>query len=177
MLRKETLRQPTPGPSGTQWSEELFREPSQTKEPPIPDPSPSSKPPEDFPTWEPEPEVAPMQSKEEPFGKQLLHFFNSSQLFLPFSLTISSLSRHYLLGNYYQQYAHWVPPPPSSYPTPPPSPPVPPPSTPTPVPSPDLPPIAAKNPTACSPPVPRSSHFYNDTCQEFTDLQPTLMIP
>ncbi|MBW0562867.1 hypothetical protein O181_102582, partial [Austropuccinia psidii MF-1] len=39
----------------------------QTKEPPIPGPSPSSQPPEDVMTREPEPEVAPMQSTEEPF--------------------------------------------------------------------------------------------------------------
>ncbi|MBW0581464.1 hypothetical protein O181_121179, partial [Austropuccinia psidii MF-1] len=65
--RKQTPWQPTPGPSGTQWSEQLFREPSQTKEPPIPGPSPSSKPPEDVLPCEPEPEVAPMQSMEEPF--------------------------------------------------------------------------------------------------------------
>ncbi|MBW0511020.1 hypothetical protein O181_050735 [Austropuccinia psidii MF-1] len=40
---KQTPRQPTPGPSGTQWLEDLFREPSQTDEPPIPGLSPSSK--------------------------------------------------------------------------------------------------------------------------------------
>ncbi|MBW0590810.1 hypothetical protein O181_130525, partial [Austropuccinia psidii MF-1] len=44
-----------------------FLEPSQTKEPPIPGPSPSSQPPEDNTAHEPEPEVAPMQSTEEPF--------------------------------------------------------------------------------------------------------------
>ncbi|MBW0504172.1 hypothetical protein O181_043887 [Austropuccinia psidii MF-1] len=66
---KQTPRQPTPGPSGTQWSEELFREPSQTKEPPIPAPSPSSEPPEDIPTCEPEPEVALTQSTEEAFAR------------------------------------------------------------------------------------------------------------
>ncbi|MBW0554155.1 hypothetical protein O181_093870 [Austropuccinia psidii MF-1] len=65
---EQTLQQPTPGPSGTRWSEELFREPSRTKEPPIPGPSPSSQPPEDNTTCEPEPEVAPMQSTEEPFA-------------------------------------------------------------------------------------------------------------
>ncbi|MBW0504286.1 hypothetical protein O181_044001, partial [Austropuccinia psidii MF-1] len=43
------------------------QKPSQTKEPPIPGPSPSSEPPEDIPTREPEPEVAPMQSTEEAF--------------------------------------------------------------------------------------------------------------
>ncbi|MBW0568429.1 hypothetical protein O181_108144, partial [Austropuccinia psidii MF-1] len=87
---KQTLGQPTPGPSGTQWSEDSFRsrqpkfhlictfdsseltlppfaEPSQTNEPPIPGPSPSSEPHEDFPTCEPEPEVALTQSMEEPF--------------------------------------------------------------------------------------------------------------
>ncbi|MBW0593471.1 hypothetical protein O181_133186, partial [Austropuccinia psidii MF-1] len=89
---KQTPQQPTPGPSGTRWSEELFCDkqskfhfiftftfesseltltpflkPSQTKEPPIPGLSPSSQPPEDDTTREPEPEVAPMQSTEEPF--------------------------------------------------------------------------------------------------------------
>ncbi|MBW0592034.1 hypothetical protein O181_131749, partial [Austropuccinia psidii MF-1] len=64
---EQTLWQPTPGPSGTRWSEELFRELSRTKEPPIPGPSPSSQPPEDDTTREPEPEVAPRQSTEEPF--------------------------------------------------------------------------------------------------------------
>ncbi|MBW0593091.1 hypothetical protein O181_132806, partial [Austropuccinia psidii MF-1] len=64
---KQAPQQPTPGLSGTRWSGELFPEPSQTKEPPIPSPSPSSKPPEDVLACEPEPEVAPMQSTEEPF--------------------------------------------------------------------------------------------------------------
>ncbi|MBW0530529.1 hypothetical protein O181_070244, partial [Austropuccinia psidii MF-1] len=58
---KQTPQQPTPGPSDTRWLEELFREP------PIPGPSPSSEPPEDVATREPEPEVAPTQSMEEPF--------------------------------------------------------------------------------------------------------------
>ncbi|MBW0575163.1 hypothetical protein O181_114878, partial [Austropuccinia psidii MF-1] len=58
---KQTPWQPTPGASGTRWSEELFREP------PIPGLSTSSKPPGDDPTREPEPEVAPMPSMEEPF--------------------------------------------------------------------------------------------------------------
>ncbi|MBW0511917.1 hypothetical protein O181_051632 [Austropuccinia psidii MF-1] len=65
---KQTPRQLTPGPSGTQWLEDLFRQPSQPDEPPIPGPSPSSKPHEDILTCEPEPEVAPTQSMEEPFG-------------------------------------------------------------------------------------------------------------
>ncbi|MBW0537317.1 hypothetical protein O181_077032 [Austropuccinia psidii MF-1] len=55
-------------PHGTQWSEELFCEPSRTKEPPIPGLSPSSQPPEDVLTHEPEPEVALTQSTEEPFA-------------------------------------------------------------------------------------------------------------
>ncbi|MBW0484386.1 hypothetical protein O181_024101 [Austropuccinia psidii MF-1] len=37
-------------------------------EPPIPGPSPSSEPPENVPTCEPEPEVAQTQSREEPFA-------------------------------------------------------------------------------------------------------------
>ncbi|MBW0462369.1 hypothetical protein O181_002084 [Austropuccinia psidii MF-1] len=50
--------------------------------------------------------------------------------------------------------------------------------SPTPPPSPCVPPpIASNNPTASSPPVPSSSHSYDDACQEFTNLQPTLMIP
>ncbi|MBW0490147.1 hypothetical protein O181_029862 [Austropuccinia psidii MF-1] len=45
-----------------------FVQPSQHDEPPVPGPSPSSEPPEDVPTLEPEPEVAPTQSKEDPFA-------------------------------------------------------------------------------------------------------------
>ncbi|MBW0517577.1 hypothetical protein O181_057292 [Austropuccinia psidii MF-1] len=67
MPREQTPQQPTPGPSGTQWLEDLSRKPSQHDEP-IPGLSPSSKPPEDVPTCEPEPEVAPTQSTEEPFA-------------------------------------------------------------------------------------------------------------
>ncbi|MBW0580355.1 hypothetical protein O181_120070 [Austropuccinia psidii MF-1] len=93
MPRKQTPRQPTPGPSGTQWLEDLCGEPSQHNEPPIPGPSPSSKPPADVPTREPEPEVAPTQSMEDPFGK--------SQLLLTPPLIISSLSHYSLLYNYH----------------------------------------------------------------------------
>ncbi|MBW0473406.1 hypothetical protein O181_013121 [Austropuccinia psidii MF-1] len=53
---------------------------SAVNEPPIPAPSPSSKPHEDVPTHEPEPEVAPTQSMEEPFGKSQIHSLYSSQL-------------------------------------------------------------------------------------------------
>ncbi|MBW0560282.1 hypothetical protein O181_099997 [Austropuccinia psidii MF-1] len=123
---EQTPRQPTPGPSGTRWSEKLFRgnqpkfhfiftftfessvltltpflEPSQTKEPPIPGLSPSSQPPEDDMTREPEPEVAPTQSTEEPFGKSQFHFFNSTQLFLTPPSTISISSRHSPLHHYH----------------------------------------------------------------------------
>ncbi|MBW0504323.1 hypothetical protein O181_044038 [Austropuccinia psidii MF-1] len=101
---KQTLQQPTPGPSGTQWLEELFCEPSQPKEPPIPGPSPSSEPPEDVPTCEPEPEVAPTQSTEEPFACPAT----------PHSIII--------IDN--MPVRSPPPPPPSSSPTPPPSPPL-----------------------------------------------------
>ncbi|MBW0485863.1 hypothetical protein O181_025578 [Austropuccinia psidii MF-1] len=89
---KQTPWQPTPGPSGTQWSEDLFHgkkppfpflilpfasseltlppivEPSQHHEPPIPGLSQPSESHEDALAHEPEPEVAPMQFMEEPFG-------------------------------------------------------------------------------------------------------------
>ncbi|MBW0529789.1 hypothetical protein O181_069504 [Austropuccinia psidii MF-1] len=68
MPRKQTPWQPTPGPSGTQWLVYLSCKPSQNHEPPIPGPSPCSEPPKDVPTCEPESEVAPMQSTEEPFA-------------------------------------------------------------------------------------------------------------
>ncbi|MBW0572627.1 hypothetical protein O181_112342 [Austropuccinia psidii MF-1] len=112
--QKKIPGQPTPGPK-----------PSQTKEPPIPGPSLSSQPPEDDTTRQPEPEVAPTQSIEEPFGKSPLLFLHSSQLFLTFSLTISSSSCHSLLHHYHRRYTRWIPP--SSSPTCPPSHPVPPP--------------------------------------------------
>ncbi|MBW0504306.1 hypothetical protein O181_044021 [Austropuccinia psidii MF-1] len=100
-------RQPTPGPSGTQWSEDLFCKPCQHNGPPIP----GLSPPEDVATCEPEPEVAPTQSMEEPFA---------------FPATPCSII---ILDNT-----------PVGSPTPPRS-----------TPTPDLPPIAAKNPTASSP--------------------------
>ncbi|MBW0570251.1 hypothetical protein O181_109966 [Austropuccinia psidii MF-1] len=138
---QQTPWEPTPGLSGTQWLEDLFRskqpefhllssfdsseltvppfvEPSQMDEPPIPGPSPSSEPHEDVQTCEHEPEVAPTQSMEEPFGKFQLSFFYYSQIFLTFSSTISSLSHSTPLCHHQQQYARRIPP----SPTPPPSP-------------------------------------------------------
>ncbi|MBW0493312.1 hypothetical protein O181_033027 [Austropuccinia psidii MF-1] len=92
MPHKQTPQQPTPGPSGTRWSEDLFCskqppfpflilpfelseltfppfvEPSQHHEPPIPGPSKPSEPHEDALTCEPEPEVGLTKSMEEPFA-------------------------------------------------------------------------------------------------------------
>ncbi|MBW0461961.1 hypothetical protein O181_001676 [Austropuccinia psidii MF-1] len=69
---KQTPRQRTPGLSGTQRLEDLFCEPSEHNEPPITGPSQSPKTPlqphDDALTCGPEPEVAPMQSTEEPFA-------------------------------------------------------------------------------------------------------------
>ncbi|MBW0528757.1 hypothetical protein O181_068472 [Austropuccinia psidii MF-1] len=71
LLCEQTPRQPTPGPSGTQCELTLppFVNSSQTNEPTIPCPSPSSKPHEDIRTCEPEPEVALTQSMVEPFTR------------------------------------------------------------------------------------------------------------
>ncbi|MBW0471636.1 hypothetical protein O181_011351 [Austropuccinia psidii MF-1] len=103
--REETPWQLTPGPSGTQWLEDLFHskqqkfplistfdsseltlysfvETSQPNEPPFFGLSPSSEPHEDVPTHEPEPEVTLMQSIEEPFAKSPLNLFYSSKIFL-----------------------------------------------------------------------------------------------
>ncbi|MBW0469979.1 hypothetical protein O181_009694 [Austropuccinia psidii MF-1] len=52
-----------------------------------------------------------------------------------------------------------------------------PPSTPTAVPSLEIPPIATKNPTSSSPPMPSSPQSHDEAWQEFTNLHPTLMIP
>ncbi|MBW0503450.1 hypothetical protein O181_043165 [Austropuccinia psidii MF-1] len=121
----QTPRQPTPGPRGTQWSDDLFCgkqkaitfliltfdsneltlppfvEPSQHNEPPSLGPSQCSEPQvpshEDALTREPEPEEAPMQSMEEPFGKSPL------QPFLTPPLTISSLS----LSQPWRQAGHY----------------------------------------------------------------------
>ncbi|MBW0530256.1 hypothetical protein O181_069971 [Austropuccinia psidii MF-1] len=98
---------------------------------------------------------------EEPFCKSQLHFFNSSQLFLTPPLPISSSSHYSPFNHHHRRYPCQIPPPNSSafhscspflqlLPR-------------TQLPSPPL--------------VPSSSHSYNDACQEFTDLRPTLMIP
>ncbi|MBW0573053.1 hypothetical protein O181_112768 [Austropuccinia psidii MF-1] len=69
---KQTLRQPTPGPNFSQLWEDLFSEPSQHNEPPIPgagQASDSQLPSyENYLTCEPEPEVVPTQSSEDPFA-------------------------------------------------------------------------------------------------------------
>ncbi|MBW0516867.1 hypothetical protein O181_056582 [Austropuccinia psidii MF-1] len=117
---EQTLPQLTPGPSGTQWLEDLFNEPSQRDGPPIPGPSASFEPHEDIPTHDPEPEVAPTQSMEEPFACPTP----------PHSIiTIDNMPGASSL--------------PSTF----------------------------KNPTASSP------HSHDEDCQEFTNLQPTLIIP
>ncbi|MBW0562051.1 hypothetical protein O181_101766 [Austropuccinia psidii MF-1] len=128
MPGKKPLRQPTQGLSGTRWSEDLFHEPSQHNEPPIPGLSQPSKPHEDDLTREPEPEVALMQSMEEPFAR-------------PATPTWVIIIDNMPVGST-------------------PAPPVPPPSTPTP-----------------RTPVPSSPHSHDEACQEFTNLQPTLMTP
>ncbi|MBW0532382.1 hypothetical protein O181_072097 [Austropuccinia psidii MF-1] len=73
MPRNQNLWELTPGPSVTQWLEDLFHELSQHNEPPIPSPSQSSElqvpSHEDASTCEPEPEVAPMKSTEECFAR------------------------------------------------------------------------------------------------------------
>ncbi|MBW0550147.1 hypothetical protein O181_089862 [Austropuccinia psidii MF-1] len=157
---KQTLQQPTPGPSGTQWSEDLFHKPSQHDEPPIPGPSRSSKPPEDDLTCEPEPEVAPTQFMEEPFGKSQPHFFNSPLLCpspacpaTPHSVIIiddtpvrsplpDSATFHSYPGSFPRSPSH-----------------------------------CHQEPNCLLPPVPSSSYSYNDTPQELTDLRRKLMIP
>ncbi|MBW0473516.1 hypothetical protein O181_013231 [Austropuccinia psidii MF-1] len=61
---EQTLQEPTPGLSGTQWSEDLFPKPSQHNEPHIPSLSQSSESQvpshEKASTCEPEPELVPL---------------------------------------------------------------------------------------------------------------------
>ncbi|MBW0467251.1 hypothetical protein O181_006966 [Austropuccinia psidii MF-1] len=119
---KQALQQPTPGPSGTKWSEvllhskqkgipflisdfksselalPLFVEPSKKDEPPIPGMSQASDSQlplhENNLTLEPEPEVAPTQSTEDPFGKSQFKLFSHYQPSLTPPSTISSLAHH-----------------------------------------------------------------------------------
>ncbi|MBW0472188.1 hypothetical protein O181_011903 [Austropuccinia psidii MF-1] len=103
-------KQPTPGPSGTQWLEDLFHgkqqaisflilafalseltfppfvEPSQHYAPPIPGPSQSS-------------------------DSQLPSHENNWTYSLTPPLTISSLTLHSTLYNHHRQYTCWIPPP------------------------------------------------------------------
>ncbi|MBW0526699.1 hypothetical protein O181_066414 [Austropuccinia psidii MF-1] len=148
---KKALRQLTPGPSGTD-------EPSQYDELRIPgrSQSPKSQLPthEDGSTCEPEPEVAPKQSKEDPLCNIPISFFSCYQH------SLTTPSKHIQLVP--------LPLPPSSSLTIRPSLP---PSTPTPVPSPEIPLISPKSPTAYSP------HSHNEVLEEFTHLGLTLMIP
>ncbi|MBW0467923.1 hypothetical protein O181_007638 [Austropuccinia psidii MF-1] len=114
---KQTPQQATPGLSGTGWLEDLFCEPSQHNEPPIPGPSQSYKSQvpshEDALTHEPEPEVAPTQSMEEHFA--------------------SPATPHFVI-------------------------------------------IINNMAVGSPPPLPSSPHSHNEAWQEFTNLQPTLII-
>ncbi|MBW0521188.1 hypothetical protein O181_060903 [Austropuccinia psidii MF-1] len=105
--------------------------------------------PEDVLTCQPEPEVAPTQSTEDPFGKSPLLFLDSYQLFLTPPLIISSSSRYSPLRNHHQRYGRQIPPP----------------STPTQVPSPEILASAPKNPTVSSALVPSSPHSHDDARQ------------
>ncbi|MBW0493490.1 hypothetical protein O181_033205 [Austropuccinia psidii MF-1] len=145
-LRK-TPWQPTPGPNDTSWLEDLFPEPSQHDEQPIPGPSQPSEPHEDASTREPEPEVTPTQSTKEPFGKSPHKGFHSSQIFLTPPSPILSFSHYTCLRNHPQRYTCQIPP------------------------SPEIAPIAPKKPTASSP------QPHNEARQEFTNFLLTLMIP
>ncbi|MBW0496222.1 hypothetical protein O181_035937 [Austropuccinia psidii MF-1] len=155
---KQTLGQPTPDTSGTQWLEDLFQgkqppfpflistfasseltlppfvEPSQHDEPPIPGTSQASDSQlpshENNLTCEPEPEVAPTQSLEEPCA-------------------CPSTPRSFIIIN----------------------------DTPIGTPTPWCPPVASKNPMVPSLPASSSPHSSNEALQEFNDWSPMLMFP
>ncbi|MBW0508273.1 hypothetical protein O181_047988 [Austropuccinia psidii MF-1] len=120
MPLEQTPQQPTAGLSGTQWLEDLIRKPSQHDEPPIPGPSPSSKPPEDVLT-------------SCPATPRLVIIIDDMPVGSPPSIC---------------------------------------PSTPVPPPS-----HCHQESNRLLPPVPSSSHSYNEALQDFINLQPTLMIP
>ncbi|MBW0474730.1 hypothetical protein O181_014445 [Austropuccinia psidii MF-1] len=112
---EQTPRQPTPGSSGTQRLQDLFRETFQQNEPPIQGPSQASDSQllshENSFTGETEFEVAPTQSSEEPFGKYFVFFvFFCYQLTLTPPFTVISLSFHSPLFHHHRQYAHENPP-------------------------------------------------------------------
>ncbi|MBW0525605.1 hypothetical protein O181_065320 [Austropuccinia psidii MF-1] len=111
-----------------------------------------SEPHEDTLTCEPEPEVAPTQSTDEPFGKSPLDLFDSYQLFsrlvcpspaCPTTPSFIIITDDMPVGS---------------------------PSIPTQVPSPVI-------PTAFSPVGTSSPHSHDEAQQEFTELLPALMIP
>ncbi|MBW0478981.1 hypothetical protein O181_018696 [Austropuccinia psidii MF-1] len=65
----QTPWQPTSGPSGTQWPENLLREPPQHNGPPIQSSESQVTSLEEISACEPEPETDPTQSTEEPFDR------------------------------------------------------------------------------------------------------------
>ncbi|MBW0542026.1 hypothetical protein O181_081741 [Austropuccinia psidii MF-1] len=150
MPHKQTPQQPTPGPSGPQWSEDLFycKQPTfpfliltfssseltlpPFVEPPIPGPSQASEPHEDPLTCEPEPEVVPTQSTEEPFVYPAT----------PASVTIIDDMPIGCPCSFPRDPFHFHP-----------------------------------EHNRLLPPAPSSPQSYNDAWQEFMDLQLTLMIP
>ncbi|MBW0520201.1 hypothetical protein O181_059916 [Austropuccinia psidii MF-1] len=119
-------------------------------------PCPSSQPPEDDTTREPEPEVAPTQSTEEPNDRPA----TPRSIIIIDDMPVGSPP----------------PPPTSSYPTRPPSPSVPPLHS-NPCSLPRDPFQCRQEPQQLLPPVQRPSHSNDEACQEFTNLRPTLMIP
>ncbi|MBW0483099.1 hypothetical protein O181_022814 [Austropuccinia psidii MF-1] len=124
-------RQKQNPPNTPQQDSPVPLEPSQYDEPPIPGPSKASEPHEDPLTHEPEPEVAPTKSMEEPFGKSNFTFFTllnfSSPLLWPSPACPATPASVIIINNTPVRY--------------------PPPSTPTP----EIPLISPKNPTTSSP--------------------------
>ncbi|MBW0487616.1 hypothetical protein O181_027331 [Austropuccinia psidii MF-1] len=100
---EQSLWQPTPSPSGTQWLEELFHEPSQHNEPLIPGLSQSSELHEVTLTHELEPEVALTQSTEDPLVQSpFLHSYPGSLPFPPRTQTPPPLNPMMGLPGIYQ---------------------------------------------------------------------------
>ncbi|MBW0501501.1 hypothetical protein O181_041216 [Austropuccinia psidii MF-1] len=107
MPHKQTPLQPTPGLSGTQLSEVLFKGPSEVPASQVP-------PTENYSTHEPETKVALMQSIEETFVKHKISHFFSCQHSLTPPLTISSSFHPSLKIDHHQQYTRWIQPSPPS---------------------------------------------------------------